>query len=163
MNYGMKKGFLQIDFAFVVLIFFSIFYLVFGLYESKLYEKEDLSDIIRIDSDSKDLCNFLISSSGSPANWHKNVSSMNYPGFKSISNNSLLNESLSAFNSTNYFSIIDTLSLSDFMKISVVGLNTSNRYLDFGVYGGDGSLSSSSVCFSNYNGEIVSVEVSLWY
>ena len=158
-----KKGFLQIDFAFALLIFFILFFLTYTFYNSYL---ENLSEDMKskvFTADSQDICNMLISTPGYPGNWENDISSLVFIGMKNISANySLDSLKIAEFTSENYINITDKLYLEDeFVNIKIIGLETNTSYLNFG-----GELSSYSFslysCYSNYNSEPVKVMVQIW-
>lgn len=158
-----KKGFLQIDFAFVALIFFLVFYFIYTFYGS--YQEnlnQDKSNTLFI-ADSKDICNMLILTPGYPSNWQANISSLVFIGMKNISGNYSLDSSkINAFNSVNYLNITDKLYLeNEFITIKIIGLKTNTSYLDFGEESNVYQFSIYS-CYSNFNNEPVKVTVEIW-
>jgi len=157
-----KNGFLQIDFAFVVLIFFLLFYLTYVFYDS--YNQnlaEDLESKMMM-ADSIDICNLLVSTSGYPKNWENNLNTLSSLGLKNESSNYIDPNKLSKFNSTNYFTLIDKLNLNgSYVSLKLVGLKTNNTYLNFAEY----TLFTNYYtyqCYSNYNNEEVKLEVIIW-
>lgn len=158
-----KKGFLQIDFAFVALIFFILFFMTYAFYNSYLENlSEDMTNKI-FTADSRDICNMLISTPGFPPNWEANISTIVFIGMKNISENSSLDSlKLAEFTSANYINITDKLYLEDeFVNIKIIGLETNTSYLDFGEELSFYSFSLYS-CYSNYNNEPVKVMVQIW-
>jgi len=158
-----KKGFLQIDFAFVALIFFILFFMTYTFYNSYLENlSSDMTNKI-FTADSRDICNMLVSTPGFPQNWEADISTLVFIGMKNISANySLDSLKIAEFTSENYINITDKLYLEDeFVTIKIIGLETNASYLDFGE-----ELSSSQFslysCYSNYNSEPVKVMVQIW-
>ena len=159
-----KKGFLQIDFAFVALIFFILFFMTYTFYNSYL---ENLSNDMEnkvFTADSRDICNMLVSTPGYPENWETDISSVVFIGMKNVSANySLDSLKIAEFTSANYINITDKLHLEDeFVTIKIIGLETNTSYLNFGEELITMYQFSLYSCYSNYNSEPVKVMVQIW-
>ncbi len=165
LNYQLKNnkfGYLQIDFAFVVFIFFSFFYIIFLLVSSSFSDK-DLEIESMINSyEANDICNLLISNSGMPLDWENDINTIEYFGLKNISSNSINSNKLSLFTLDNYFILLDSIGFDRGLKIEIIGLNSNINYLNFGYNFTFDSIVSSSSCFSRYNSEMVMVLVEVW-
>lgn len=157
-----KTAYLQIDFAFVVLIFFIFFFTIFQLQSNANKNTISKLDLIQTKSDSFDICNLLISSSGNPTNWENNISSLNFLGLKNISSYQLNINKINALNQANLDKIYSSLGISNILKINIIGLNSSTNYLSFGYEPENYSVVSSNSCFSTLNGEIVKINVEVW-
>ncbi len=157
-----KKGYLQIDLMVSMLIFFFIVFLVFNFFNIFSDSSDESLVIQNLASDSRDLCFLLSSSSGYPNNWETNISNLGFIGLKEVDSNFLDSSKLAVFNSTNYLTILDNLNLSGFFKIDIVGLNSQTSYLSLGSSGGTSSSFSKSICYSNYNSEIVQIITEVW-
>lgn len=157
-----KKAYLQIDLMFAILIFLLIIFVVFTFFKNYTTSSQNKLLITNLEADSRDLCYLLINSPGEPSNWEINISTLNLMGLKSITSNSLSSSKINNLTSDNYLSILDKINSTGYIKINIVGLNTSTNYANFGSSGGYDSLSSKSVCYSNYNNEMVKVLVEVW-
>lgn len=158
-----KKGFLQIDFAFAILIFISVFFIFYQFYDSyNINSQKDLTSNILL-SDSIDICNLLISTPGYPQNWEDNISSVVFIGMKNITSNTLSTQKVANFTSSNYIQLIDTLKFNDtkYVNIKIIGVNNNTNYLDFGNFPAVRDFASYT-CYSNYNGELVKIQVEVW-
>lgn len=156
-----KLGYLQIDFAFVVLIFFLFFYFIYTEQDTMNNSFKNIGDINLLIADSKDICFLLTKTSGYPDNWETNISNLNFVGLKNISSNNLDINKISALTTENYFLILDSLNISSYIVIDIKGLSSQTDYLNLGnsTYT---NLVSSYSCFSNYNNEQVKVNVEVW-
>lgn len=160
LNY--KKGYLQIDFAFVALIFFILFFIIYAFYDSYNINLDNDLNNKEFNQNSKDICYLFISTSGNPQNWELEISNLKTIGLKNISSNSIDANKLAVLNSSNYFTIIDKLYLnSSYVNIKIVGLKTNSTYLNFGDQGKI-VVFQDYTCYSNYNGEEVKVTVEVW-
>lgn len=158
-----KNGFLQIDFAFAVLTFFILFFISYTIYNSYLENDYDGTKNKLYLSESKDICNLLISTPGYPLNWETNLSQVVFIGLKNSSSNSLNSSKIAVFTNSNYLNITDKLYLSDeYVNIKVTGIKTNTSYVDFGYNLASLNDFSSYTCYSNYNDEVVKVKVEVW-
>lgn len=159
-----KSGYLQIDFAFVILIFFTLFLLVHGIYKQKENSLENAFIINKLNTDARDICLILTSSSGFPSNWEADLNSSYSIGLRTINNFSLSLTKMQFLNdSSNYYELIDYMNFEDNFNVKIVGLNSNNTYINFGSNINDVSVYFSNyVCYSYYDSEIVRVLVEVW-
>lgn len=158
-----RKGYLQIDFAFVVLIMLLFFFLIHNMYKQKedSYEKTIL--INELNADARDLCFLLSSTKGSPNNWEVDINSTFFVGLKSENFNLSSSKIIFLNDSNNYFDIIDNLDYENKINLEIVGLESNTVYVNLGT-----NLDNVSVyfakysCYSNYNGEVVKFNVEVW-
>ncbi|MDA3856504.1 MAG: hypothetical protein PF569_09695 [Candidatus Woesearchaeota archaeon] len=159
-----KKGYLQIDFVFAILVFFMFFFVIYSSYSSYSSNFEKTVIYSEIEIDSRDLCFFLVNTNGNPVNWELDIYNVNFLGLRSSSNYSLDSLKIAEFNDVNYHSILDVLGLDDSnLNIMIKGLSSNSTYLNFGISSDNlGVYSSMNSCFSNYNSEPVIVFVEVW-
>lgn len=157
-----RKGYLQIDAAFAILVFFILFLFVYNLVEDSRNSKEDMFIVNKFEADARDICRLLVLGPGMPYDWQDNISRTQFFGFKNISTNSLSLIKMQQFNSTNYFDIIDIFSLDSYLNIKVTGLTSSNVYLDWGYNANISVKSGNYICYSNCGGEMCKVSVEVW-
>jgi len=159
---GKKKGYLEIDFAISILLFFILFTSVFLLYQSYRDLENKKLILTQMDSEARNFCVLLVSSPGVPQNFENDINSMIQPGFREATSNNISQAKFQVFNSTNYFTILDSIGADYFIYLELRGLSTQTKYLTFGTKHGVNSLFSNYVCYSNYNGEIVRLFVEAW-
>ena len=159
-----KCGYLQIDFAFAVLVFIMFFFVVFSIFNSQSSNYKKSSIYAEINVEASDLCFFLVNNYGYPTNWENDILTADYVGLRSLSNFSLDAAKIAEFNSFNYNLILDDLGFDDVnLYINIYGMVSDSTYLDFGVASEDlKAYVSSTSCFSNFNGEPVVVFVEVW-
>ncbi len=159
-----KHGYLQIDFAFVVLIFFFLFFFIHNLHKQKVDSFEGSIILNDLQADARDICFLLSSSSGFPFNWDLDVNSTKIFGLKNLNSNNLSLSKMQVFNiSSNYFIIKDTMNYDENFNLRIIGLTSNLEYIRFGslvelldVY------FAKSVCYANYNSEQVKLIVEVW-
>jgi len=157
-HYLNKKGYLQIDFAFALFIFVILFYFVHSYVVEYETFQNDVYNYNNLDSISNDLCNLLISNSGYPLNWESSIPSIKTIGLKEISSSNLDSNKINVLNNSIYYSILDSLGLNYYnLNIKIIGITSKTNYLNFGIW--DDTKSISSVCYTNYNSELVKVIV----
>lgn len=157
-----RKGYLQIDFAFVVLFFTLLFFAVYSIHSSEMKDRKNELEIQQLHSQSEDICYMLVSGPGQPTNWQKNISSLKVIGLSSTTNHSLDSSKINALNLTNYLRITNSLNIDSYPNIHIEGMETGTVYADLGRNVPSGSLFEGTACYSNYNGEHVKVEVEVW-
>lgn len=158
-----NKCYMQIDFAFIILIFFTFFYIIYINFDSKYELLLDQAEFEELNLDSNYLCNLLIKSSGSPSDWNLDFQNNINLGLKNESSYSLDSNKIASFSSQNYFNLSDSLGLGyKYFNLNIIGLSTNTSYLNIGYPKGDTSFFGNYVCYSNYNSEIVKVTVEVW-
>ena len=158
-----KKAYLQIDFAFAILIFSFFILATYSYYKSYEGAQLDALEFSKLESDARDICYLLSSTPGSPNNWEESFTATQFFGLKSATQRNLTLNKITVFNSSNYFGVIDTMGLEEnFIKITIEGLQTNTSYLNWGVSGAVDSYKGTNVCYANYNSEIVRIYVEVW-
>lgn len=157
-----KKAYVQIDFTFAVFIFFIVFTSVYTIYKAYENSFDDTLVLTELQGDSRDLCFLLIRSSGSPNNWTSDIENSNFYGWKNINDSSLNATNIGAFNSSSYFTILDSLNLSGFLYLDLTGMQTNTTYLEFGTVNEVGTFFSTYSCYGHYNDEVVRLIVEVW-
>lgn len=159
-----NKGYVQLDFSFAVLIFVTLLISFYFIYDSYQKNLNDNYEFTKLDSDSKDLCFFLISNTGNPINWNDDINNSLYIGFKNTNSSSLNSSKISSISNSNYLDIISKLNLNHYsLYISLTGVTSNTRYFIFGVSSNNlATYKSSYSCFTNYNSEISIMEVEIW-
>ncbi len=159
-----KKGYLQIDFAFAVFIFFYIVFVIYGLYSFAYASHNQEIEFMELSSLPRDICNYLISSPGYPLGWE--AMSLNQAISVGLRGDSFLDNSLSSDkinifgNSLNYNSISDKLGLDEIVYIRIDSVDNSINYLNFG-FPSD-TLKYSYSCYSSVNSDPVVIYVEVW-
>ncbi len=159
-----KQAYIQIDLAFVLLIFIIFIFLIFNMYsnyrDGVYYEEE----FFKADLISNQICYLLISNTGIPNHWEDNISNLNVLGLRNIDSNDISSNKLNAMNSENYLNLTKFFDDGYLYNIRIESLNGSNVYLNFGYFNNDSiyNVDSLNSCYSNYNGEIVRVLVEVW-
>ena len=157
-----KSGYLQIDYAFALLIFLLFIYIIsikYNNYNNSVYDSTIQNQKIFM---SRDICQLLISNSGLPMSWDGNISKFEMIGLKNNNNNNFLNSTKINYynNLSNYQVISSSISKDYLIKINIIGLLSNITYLNFG-----GNISNNIfidtnyICYSNLNSEIVKIEV----
>ena len=158
-----KKAYLQLDFAFAVLIFAFFVISTYSYFKDYESAQEDSIEISILQADSRDICYLLRNTPGEPSDWETQVGNASFLGIKDVDLQSLNLDKMDVFNSSNYFILQEEFGLNDsFVFISVDGLDTSTNYLTFGFTGGSSTLSGSYSCYSNYNSELARIYVEVW-
>lgn len=157
-----KRGYLQIDLMFALLIFLLIIFVSFTFFKNYVESSQNNRVVTTLEADSKDICYLLTSTPGYPINWESNLTQLKSVGLKSITSNNLDPNKIANLTSANYLTILDTLNIIGYFKIDVIGLNTSTNYANLGSSGGYDSVFSKQTCYSNYNNEVVKVLVEVW-
>lgn len=159
-----KKGYLQIDFAFAVLVFFMFFFVIYSNYSSYHSNFQKSIAYSELELESRDLCFFLVNNYGNPFDWEADIFNVDFLGLRSSSNYSLDSLKIAQFNNVNYNLILDYFGFDDLnLHIEIKGLISNSTYLNFGISSNDlEAYSSSNSCFSNYNSEPVLVFVEVW-
>jgi hypothetical protein len=155
-----KKGYLQIDFLFVLLIilFFYTTY-IFSIHSDvKNLEKE--MDFFLLEKKAQNICTLLVNQPGVPIGW--NVSTVKLPGLK---NDSSLNLSLSSvdrfFNTSNYLPIHSAFNISEIYYVKLFLVN-GTELKRVGFLPESEELLAVSHCFAQYNSTFVRLEVGVW-
>ena len=158
-NFYSKKGYIQIDFAFALLIFTVFIIFIFNYYSSYMNQHEKMIIQNKMEITAEDLCNLLVNSQGVPRNWESNLSTLKILGLKNKSTYSLNPSKVSRLLSGNYLNITKNLNDEFIYGIKIVGVNTNTTYGNFGYDIDNSKLSSEYTCYSNYNNEIVKIIV----
>ncbi|MFW6009302.1 MAG: hypothetical protein ACOCP8_08580 [archaeon] len=162
---SIKKAYLQIDVIFIILVFFTLFFVVHGIVFDNIvgYEKEFQQNKLSLDA--KDVCILLTQSSGNPHNWEiLGLEDVDFFGLKQVGLDGLDDAKILAFNNSNYYQIINKFNINSYFNVRIVGLETNNVYLNFIDLNldHDNILTGNYVCYSNYNSEIVEVQIETW-
>lgn len=158
-----KDAYLQVDFAFAALGFFVLFFISYSFYDSYNENNYEWTKNKLYLSDSKDICNLLVSTDGYPQTWESNISSAITIGLKNSSGNILNSSKIDVFSNSNYLNITDKFYLDQsYVNIKIIGLRTNTSYVDFGYELTPIEDFSSYTCYSYYNNEIVEVKVEVW-
>jgi len=112
--------------------------------------------------EAQDLCFMLSNSVGNPINWNSDVNNTVFFGLKKDKDISLDQLKLDEFNNDNYFVIIDKMNITHNLGIVVEGVNSSIKYVEFGVFPDNDVVYANYQCFAFYNSEIVKVFVEVW-
>lgn len=157
-----KFAYLQIDFAFSILIFFMLF--IFIYYVNNDYKEMQNQEYIinLLQKDARDVCFLLTTQSGNPSNWEDDFLYANILGLKSDTYNILDTSKMNIFTNNNYFYLIDILGIDNYLNVKIIGTQTNTTYLDFGTSNDFGTYYANYMCYSNYNSEIVKVIVEAW-
>jgi len=164
LNYYNKNAYLQIDFAFAVLIFTLITFFILNYYFANYQEKVNIENKNILEPLTKDLCNLLINTPGVPNNWENNLSSLKSFGLKNVGNMNLSTSKINMFTNINYFNITKNLNQDYIYSIKITGLQTDTNYLDFGYADNRTLIKYSSIynCYSSYNNELVKISVGIF-
>ncbi len=157
-----KKGYLQIDFAFAILIFILFIFFSYQYYVDFVNATENNFEVNRLNGLSRDLCSMFVLSSGKPSSWELDVSTLESVGFRESGSYNLSLAKVAAINNSFYYDVLDNMAIDDDVYLVVTGVESGTNYLSFGIAGDYGVLSSSYVCYSVYNNEIVKVYVEVW-
>lgn len=157
-----KKGYLQIDFLFVLIIFLVFFFFVYTQYYDESQNYKEYNKLNKDLSDLKYLCDMLTLTQGQPKNWN-DIDIINVDFFGLVSNNTFdLNQSKvnTFFNSSNYKSIYNKLDLNRAFGIKIKN-STHNLYAM-----GENKTDLSEVvrysCPTYLNSNLVYLEVTQW-
>lgn len=158
------KGYLQIDVAFAILIFFLLFLTIHSSIQSKKESNRNLIISNELEMLARDTCMIITSQPGIPNTWeHNNISETQLFGLKSTNGNELDTTKISRFNSTNYFFIRNTFDENIYISIKIKGVNSQTNYLDFGINTKNTNIRSGTYnCYSLYNSEPVQLIVEAW-
>jgi hypothetical protein len=158
-----KKGYLQIDFLFVVLCFLLLFAFTYtqyldrsNQYSNYLNEKEKRVDL-------SFMCDLLVSTSGSPNDWDSgSLIDVDFYGLKEENSSFIDSQKYSVFfNNSNYLEIYDSYDSEDILYF--VLKNTSGFILStLGETPVDSSLAVSEFCFTQNRSSLLILEVGLW-
>lgn len=154
-----KIAYLQIDLAFTLLIFIMFLFVIINMYNSKFYEQKQTNDYILVQSESEHICNLLISSSGVPNHWNQNLSTLVSIGLLDDGGINLSSNKLNVLNNSNYLDLTNNWNQNYFYHINIIGLKSGIDYVDFGFDNLSNNICSNYICYSNYNSEIVKVDV----
>jgi hypothetical protein len=160
-----KKGYLQIDVIFVILVFFTLFFIFHTMIFDNIVGYEKDFEKNKLSLSAKDICILLTQTSGNPNNWETlNIENVSFFGLKNISSNQLNSVKISKFNTSNYYDIINKFDIGGYFNIKIIGLETNTVYLNFLNLNIDDEniLTGNYVCYSNYNSEIVEVQIETW-
>lgn len=162
--FSSKRGYLQIDIAFALLIFVTIFFFAYVYLSNYTDDYGVYEQIILTEVDSELICKLLINSPGKPTNWESNSNNAIFFGLKSINSNNLTSSKISSFQTVEYNLLREKMDFENNLGIKIIGLNSGTQYLNYGGFTSDltGVISSNYVCYSNYNSEIVKVYVEVW-
>ena len=158
-----KKAYLQIDFAFAVLIFTFFAVTTYSYYKDYDSAQSEVLIINEFEANARDLCYLFINTPGSPINWESNFNQTNSFGFKDLNSKNLSNSKFTILNQELYFDMIKKMDLnSTFVWVKIIGLETDTDYLTLGDRGLYDSINANYQCYSKYNSEIVKVFVEVW-
>lgn len=162
--FSSKKGYLQIDVAFSLLVFVTIFFFAYIYTSNYIEDYTNYNHILLTQTDSELICKLLINSPGKPINWESNSNNAIFFGLKAINSNNLTSSKISSFQNIDYSQLKDKMYFENNLGIKITGLNSGTEYLNYGGFtsGLTGVISSNYVCYSNYNSEIVKVDVEVW-
>ena len=161
-SHSNKKGFLQIDFFFVTLVFLILFGIVYSAHQSysNYYDRVSEQQFLQITA--QDICSFLISQSGNPNDW-QNVSNTHFYGLKQTNGSSLDEKKIDAFfNSSQYSTVVDTFGITGVLYFDLSYLNASSSLHTLGSSSQTTKQSGYAQCFSTYNGDAVKLTVEVW-
>ncbi len=161
-----KLAAIQIDISFAIFIFVIIFLTFHAMYADRIDLQSRAHKIDNLNFVAKDVCQMLINSPGNPNNWETNINTIIFPGLKNLNHNNTLNaQKILAFNNTNYWDILNSMNIEkEGVNVKIIGIDTNTTYRNFGQFASDtyDVNFGNSVCYSNYNGEIVKVLVEVW-
>ena len=158
-----KKGYLQIDFLFVLLCFFVIFSFVYTTY-SQRYDAHLLELEIREQQEIlNQLCNILSTTPGVPSNW--NATSL--PSISTIglleknSSNIDLNKTNTFFNESYFLEIYNHYNLTS-LFYGVLSNTSGSVMMSFGEQPPTKSVTISSKCFLKNTSGLYQLELGVW-
>lgn len=158
-----KKGFLQIDVAFAVFIFFTFFLVIYGIQSDFFLSKNKVLMLQEVQADSRDICFLLTRSEGVAYDWEYDLSTLRYVGLKNHTGMVLNFEKINSLSTAGYFEILNAMKFEKNLYVNIQGMQTNSDYLMFGHRIPDGAkVFSSYTCYSFYNDEFVSVYVEVW-
>jgi len=158
-----KNGFMQIDFAFAVLIFFLFFITISGLYNSEISNQKKILEISELEITARDICEIIIKTSGVPMDWENDINSIKMIGLKNIENNSLNVNKVNKFNNTYYSNFIQNTLPKEFIYyITITNLKDNLVKGNIGYEPKTNSKIGVFNCYSNYGGNKVRVGVKVW-
>ena len=158
-----NKGYLQIDFFFVMLFFILFFTLVYSAHTSYLSQYEYIQEQRYLSATAQDVCVLLTQYSGLPNTWESNVSLASTIGLQSTTSDQLQNSKVDAFfNETNYGDVVDSFDISGVLYVSLQQYSTGLEFFSIGEQASVGSQAGSARCFEMYDGDFVVLNVEVW-
>lgn len=159
----MKKGYLQIDFLFVILGFFLLFSFTYFQYLDRSDQYYEYQEAKEKKIQLAYICDLLVSTSGEPKNWEDGMlSDTVFFGLKQ-QNSSLLdiNKTSIFFNDSNYLLIYSKINFSSIFYVNLK--NSSGGILEsIGENPIDPSLSTYEFCFTQNDSSLIILEVGMW-
>jgi hypothetical protein len=156
-----NKAYLQIDFAFAVLILFSFLFISYNIYSTYADLENRNNDYLIVSAHAKDLCKILVSTPGSPNTW-SDVETADSIGLKSSINESLSSIKINALSTAEYFNFTDIIGINEYVEIKIIGVTSKINYLNFGYNSSADDISAKYSCFGFYNNETVKVLIEVW-
>jgi hypothetical protein len=158
------KGYMQIDIAFAILIFFMLFITLHTINKDNINGHEEQYQQNKLLMDARDICYQLTATSGQPNNWENSpISDSVFLGLKNKTSNKLDKNKIIKFNSSSYYNITDKFNTSNYINIRINGIETNNTYLNIDAKTQNKAVKRGNyVCYSNYNSEIVEVIIETW-
>lgn len=159
-----NKAYLQIDFAFAVLVFILVFFIFFSDF-SNFSKSQNLEiEVIKHQALANDICYLLTSTKGFPNNWNLNPTTASFYGLL----NSTINKTIDPiktniyFQEDNYFLIQEKLQTSYLFSINLINISDSSIIYSLGSSSNFPNIIQSSSCYSNYLGSTVLIFVEVW-
>ena len=158
------KGFIQIDLAFVILIFFILFLTIHNLNKSNITGYEYQFEKNKLNMQARDICLLITSTPGEPQDWeNKTFNQTKLLGLRETSNNSLSSNKINKLKTQTYLNITDKFNTNSYSNIKIKGLETNTNYLKINADTQNKTIRTGNyVCYSNYNSEIVEVLIETW-
>ncbi len=156
------KAYIQIDTAFIVLMFILFFTFVVYRVESFKNTYNYEIEFLNLKSQSDDICFMFSYTSGDKYDWENNFENVSMIGFLNDDNSGLNMSKVEFLNDDVYFDFIDKLGVKDHLYVRFSYINsTLIKEFGFASYNYP-VVFSNSICFIDFEDEIVKMEVKLW-
>ena len=158
-----KKGYLQIDFLFVLLCFFVIFSFVYTTYSQRYdahisqLETREQQEILN------QLCNILSTTPGVPSNWNDtSLSSISTIGLIEENSSNIDSNKINViFNESNFLEIYNHYNLTSLLY-GVLSNTSGSVMMSFGEQPPTKSVTISSKCFLKNTSGLYQLELGVW-
>lgn len=159
-----NKAYLQLDFAFALLIFLLLVFSFLSVYSNFEEDQINQIELVKHQSLANDFCFILSSTPGSPSNWYLNPTNLNFIGLLENSSSSQISPTKLSFllNQSNFLLISDLLNFEYFVNLKIYNLTDNSLIGSTLSTPLVSNFLSSSRCYSNYNNTPVSLLVEVW-